>query len=93
MQQSEGGLFPHPRHPRDVVARVPHQGLEIDELGGRQPVFFPDGEDIVGGGVGAAHFGRGQQHRHLIVPALEGVPVPGRDEAVPALLHLSLIHI
>ena len=66
VQQSEGGLFPHPRHPRDVVARVPHQGLEIDELGGRQPVFFPDGGDIVGGGVGAAHFGRGQQHRHAM---------------------------
>ena len=64
MQEIQGGFFPHPRHPGNVVAGIPHQRLQIDELSRLQPVLFPDGRHIVQGGFRPAHLGGGQQHRH-----------------------------
>ena len=69
---------PHPGHSGDIVAGIPHQPFQIDDLPGLQPlVFFPEGFFIIDGDIGDALFG--EQHLDIALDQLELIPVPGDD--------------
>ncbi len=75
-----GGLLPHPRDARQVVARVATQRREVRVLHGREAVLC---HDLVRGETG--HFAdptAGHQRGHLRADQLEHVTVAGDDEHV-----------
>ena len=80
--QGKGGLFADARHAGDIVAGVPHEGLDLDELFGLHPVFFPHGGFVHHHRLAAAHLGGSQQNGHAGGGQLQAVPVTGGDAAL-----------
>ena len=83
LDEVHGGLFPDALDPGDVVAGVPHQGLEVDDVDGLKAVLLPEGlrGHVLFGGL--AHAGGHQLHPGGLRDELEGVPVPGDDDGLP----------
>ena len=83
-EEGQGGLFPHPGHPGDVVGGIPHEGLQVHHLGRGKAVLLPEGSRVHLLGGGLPHPGGDQLHIGLVADQLEGVPVPGGHPTVPA---------
>ena len=73
LHQGQGGLFADARHAGNVVRRIAHQALHVDELGGVHAVFFPDGGRVHGDGL----LVRRQQNGGGVIHQLQAVPVAG----------------
>ena len=86
VQQLHGGLFADARHARDIVRRVAHQGLEVDQVDRVEPVFFAELFGIIGLVGGLPHAGRDQAHGRAAADQLQAVPVAGDDHAAVAVL-------
>ena len=84
LDQGHGGFLPHPGNPGDVVAGVPHEGLQVDDVDGVEAVGLPEGilRHVLGGGL--AHAGGHQLYLRLVRDELEAVLVPGDHHARPA---------
>ena len=86
LHQGQGGLFPHPGHTGDVVAGVPLQSFQVDELSRGQAIFLLYGGYIHHHRLGVTHLGGGQQNRHPFPHQLQAVSVTGGDVThVPCL--------
>ena len=88
IQQLDGGFFTHAGHAGDIVAAVPHEALEIGDLGGR------DAKELLDPGGGAflhlADALAGEEQGDFIVHQLQGVPITGEEQGVRALFpHLQ----
>ena len=62
LHQGHGGLFTHPLDTGDVVAGIPHQGFQVDNVDGVKAILLPKGGRGHVTGVGAAHAGGHQLH-------------------------------
>ena len=82
LHQREGGLFADAPHTGDIVGRVAHQALHLDELPGLDAVFFLNGGHIHGHSLAAAHGGGGQQDRGALAHQLQAVAVSRGQKAV-----------
>ncbi len=82
LYQGQGGLFADALHAGDVVGRVAHQTLDLDQLQGLDAVFLPDGIRVHGDRFAAAHGAGGQQHRGGVADQLQAVTVSGGQIAV-----------
>ena len=76
LYQSQRGLFANARHAGNIVRRIAHQALDVDELGRFHAVFFPDGVLV----HGQSFFVGGQQHRGSGADQLQAVPVAGGQQ-------------
>ena len=86
VQQLQRGLFAHARHAGDVVRRVAHQRLEVDQIDRVKAVFFAELFGIIGLVGGLPHAGRDQAHGRPAADQLQAVPVAGDDDAAVAVL-------
>ena len=77
LDQGQGSLFTDALHPGDVVGRIPHQALDVDQLPGLQTVLGLDGGLVHHPGLTVAPAGGGQQHGGVIAHQLQVVPVTG----------------
>ena len=85
--QIQRGFFADARHAGDVVAGVAHQRLEVDHADGVEAVLLPEALHRVVDGLGLAHAGLDVQYPRFVRDELEGVLVPGGDDAlVPRFL-------
>ena len=77
-------LFPHAGNAGDVVARVAHQGLEVDDVGGGKAVAFLKalGRHVLRRGL--AHARRDELDGRVLGDELQGVLISCGDDAVPA---------
>ena len=90
LDQGHGRLLPHPFHPGDVVAGIPHEGFQIDNVDGPEAVLLLKGlrGHIPGGGT--AHAGGHQLDGGGLCHQLEGVLVPCDHHGLPpggSILH------
>ena len=81
LHERQGGLLADARHAGNVVRRIAHQALHVDELGRGDAVFCLDGGGVHGDGFLVG----GQQHRGGVVHQLQAVPVAGGEQRGTAL--------
>ena len=74
--QGQGGLFADARHTGDIIGRIAHQALDVDELRRLHTILFADG----GGVHGNRLFVGGQQNGGVVVHQLQAVPVAGGQQ-------------
>src|SRR5699024_622514 len=87
LDQGQGGLFADALDPRDVVRGVALQAFDVDQLPGRQAVFFLHGRLVHHTGLAVAPRGGGQQDGGVGADELQVVPVAGGKVAgFPALV-------
>ena len=81
--QSHGRLFAHTLDAGYVVAGVPHEGLQVDDVDGVKAVLLPEhlGGHVPGGG--ASHTGGHQLDGGSVGDQLEGVLVSRDDHRLP----------
>ncbi len=84
LKQGHGGLLADALNSRDVVAGVPDQGLEIDQLSGVELVFLLDLLWAVVDCLGQLL--AGQPDGYLVGSQLQQVTVTGQDDDLYALL-------
>ena len=82
LHKGEGGLFADAPHAGDVVGRIAHQALHLDELPRLDAVLFLDGGHIHGHGLAAAQRRGSQQHGGGLAYQLQAVAVSRGKEAV-----------
>ena len=82
LHQRQRGLFADAAHARDIVGRVAHQALDLDELAGLDAVFFLDRSHIHHDGLAPAHGGGRQQNGGALAHQLQAVAVSGGKKAV-----------
>ena len=82
LHKAQSRLFADAPHARDVVGRVSHQALYLDELFGLDAVFFLNGVHVHGDGLAPPHDGGGQQDGRALADQLQAVAVSGGKEAV-----------
>ena len=76
--QLQGRFGAYSRYPGDVVAGIPHEPFQVDDLPGFQSlVFFPEGLFVIDGNIGNPFFG--EQHLDIVFNQLEFIPIPGDD--------------
>ena len=76
--QLQSCFGPHSRHSGDIVAGIPHQPFEIDDLPRFQAlVFFSKGFFIIDSDIGDSLFG--EKDLDIVFDQLELIPVPGND--------------
>ena len=82
LHKAQGSLFADALHAGDIVRGVAHQALNLDELFGRDAVFFLNGVHIHGHGLAAPHDGGGQQNSGGVAHQLQAVAVSGGEETI-----------
>ncbi len=82
LQEGGGRLVPNPRHPRDVVRRIPFQALVVRQLLRLKTIPLLNAFQIVDNGVRETT--TGGQHAHVGVDELERVCVAGDDQGIHA---------
>lgn len=75
LDELDGSLLTHAGHTGNIVGRVPHKSLDVDELSGRHTIAFHDVGVIHSGELGAAA-GRRIEHVDIVVHQLKGVLIP-----------------
>ena len=76
-QELKGRLFADPRHPRDIVCRIPHEGFDIDHLGRGNMVFLHNRFRRHAGHIRNPLLR--QEDGRLITGKLQRIPVTGDD--------------
>ena len=74
-----GGLFPHPRHPRDIIRSVSHERLHVNKFRGSHSVSFLHIRGIVIRHLGSALLCPGNPDLHMLRGKLQCIPVSGND--------------
>ena len=79
VQQLHGGLFADAGHARDVVRRIAHERLEVDEMDGVEAVFLAESGGVVGLIGGLSHAGGHEHDGRAAADKLQAVAVTGYD--------------
>ena len=84
LDQVHGGLLPDAFDAGDVVAGIPHQGLQVDHVDGRKAVGRTKGfgRHLLRGGL--PHTGGHQLDPGMLIHQLQGVLVSGHHHRIPA---------
>ena len=77
LHQLQRRFLPHPRHAGDVVAGIPLQSLQINQLCRLQAVFFPHRLRGILHRFRPPHFRGSQQHGHAVSHQLQRIAVTG----------------
>ena len=84
--QLDGCLWPHLRHPRNIIRGIPHQSLQINQLNGIQPLVLRlKCRFIINCQIGYALFRK--QYRQVRLYQLQGIPVTCHHIGFHALRH------
>ena len=86
VQQLHRRLFPDAGHTRDIVRRVSHQCLEVDQVNRIEAVLFTERRGIVTVIGGLPHFGRHEPHGCAAADQLQAVAVTRDHDALVAML-------
>ena len=86
VQQLHGGLFTDTGHARNIVRRIAHERLEVDEMDGVEAVFLAESGGVVGLIGGLSHAGGDEHDGRAAADQLEAVAVTGDDHAGVAVL-------
>ena len=86
VQQLHGGLFADAGHARNVVRRIAHERLEVNQANWVEAVFLAESGGVVGLIGGLSHAGGDQHNGRAAADQLEAVPVTGDDHAGVAVL-------
>ena len=86
VQQLHGGLFTDTGHARNVVRRIAHERLEVDQANRVEAVFLTESGGVVGLIGGLSHAGGDQHNGRAAADQLQAVPVTGYDHAGVAVL-------
>ena len=86
VQQLHGGLFTDAGHARDIVRRIAHERLEVNQANRVEAVFLAEGGGVVGLVGGLSHAGGDQHNGRAAADQLQAVAVTGYDHAGVAVL-------
>ena len=86
VQQLHGGLFTDTGHARDIVRRIAHERLEINQANRVEAVFLAEGGGVIGLVGGLSHAGGDQHNGRAAADKLQAVAVTGYDHAGVAVL-------
>ncbi len=81
LHQGQGGFLADARHAGNIVRRISHQALHVDELRRGHAVLFPDGGGVHRDGLLVG----GQQNGSGVIHQLQAVPVAGGQQGGTAL--------
>ena len=86
VQQLHGGLFTDTGHARNIVRRIAHERLKVNQANRVEAVFLAESSGVVGLIGGLSHAGGHEHDGRAAADQLEAVPVTGYDHAGVAVL-------
>ena len=86
VQELHGGLFTDAGHARNIVRRIAHERLEVNQANRVEAVFLAEGSGVVGLVGGLSHAGGDQHNGRAAADQLQAVAVTGYDHAGVAVL-------